>query len=139
MLSGTCHCGAVRIELDRKPKGITECNCSVCWRYGVLWAYDRKEAARVIAETGALEVYAWGRKDLGFHRCRACGCVIFWEPLEGGDDQTRIGVNVRLLPFEEIAEIPIRQLDGAKSWKEWKSALAPDIAHRWARGDDSGA
>lgn len=134
MLSGACHCGAVRIELDAEPETITECNCSVCWRYGVLWAYYRKPEARVKAAPDALEAYSWGRKDLGFHRCRTCGCVVCWEPVDGGGDGTRIGVNVRLLPFEEVAAVPIRQLDGAGDWKHWTSVHAPDLAHRWARG-----
>ena len=39
MLSGTCHCGAVRIEIPSQPEALTLCNCSVCRRYGGLWAY----------------------------------------------------------------------------------------------------
>ncbi len=41
MLSATCHCGAVRIHIPRKPRSLTNCNCSICRRYGVLWAYYR--------------------------------------------------------------------------------------------------
>lgn len=133
MLSGACHCGAVRIELDARPERITECNCSLCWRYGVLWAYYRRRNARVVAGPEALEVYCWGKKELGFHRCRGCGCLIAWEPTEGLGEETRIGVNVRLLAFADIADVPIRQLDGADSWQHWTSAHAPDLAHRWAR------
>ena len=29
MLSATCHCGAVRIELPRRPAKLTNCNCSM--------------------------------------------------------------------------------------------------------------
>jgi hypothetical protein len=39
MLTATCHSGAVRLEIPRKPRQLTSCNCSICRRYGTLWAY----------------------------------------------------------------------------------------------------
>ena len=38
-VSASCHCGSVRLEVDTPPSEVTECNCSICRRYGVLWAY----------------------------------------------------------------------------------------------------
>lgn len=35
----TCHCGALAVEFAAAPAEVTECNCSLCRRYGVLWAY----------------------------------------------------------------------------------------------------
>jgi hypothetical protein len=40
MVEGSCHCGAVRWSFDGTPESATACNCTVCRRYGVLWAYD---------------------------------------------------------------------------------------------------
>ena len=40
MIEGACHCGAVRWKFDVTPKSATACNCTICRRYGVLWAYD---------------------------------------------------------------------------------------------------
>ena len=37
MLTATCHCGAVRVDVPRRPRSLTNCNCSVCRRYGTLW------------------------------------------------------------------------------------------------------
>ena len=39
MLIATCHCAAVKVEVPRRPRRLTECNCSICRRYGTLWAY----------------------------------------------------------------------------------------------------
>jgi len=33
-LKGSCHCGAVQFSLSHRPAQFTECNCSVCCRYG---------------------------------------------------------------------------------------------------------
>jgi hypothetical protein len=40
MLTGTCHCGAAHWTLEGDPGSITACNCTLCLRYGALWAYD---------------------------------------------------------------------------------------------------
>ena len=40
MLHGTCHCGSVTWQFDGMPESVTACNCTVCRRYGTLWAYD---------------------------------------------------------------------------------------------------
>ena len=37
---GTCHCEACRWTLSGDPGSITACNCTLCRRYGALWAYD---------------------------------------------------------------------------------------------------
>ena len=34
MLVGSCHCGAVTIELPSAPEKATSCNCSLCRRLG---------------------------------------------------------------------------------------------------------
>jgi len=39
MHTGSCHCGAVQLEIPSAPDHLTNCNCSICWRYGALWAY----------------------------------------------------------------------------------------------------
>src|SRR5690349_14640359 len=40
VLQGRCHCGSVHWTFAGQPEGATACNCTVCRRYGVLWAYD---------------------------------------------------------------------------------------------------
>ena len=40
MILGLCHCGAVQWRFDGVPESATACNCTICRRYGVLWAYD---------------------------------------------------------------------------------------------------
>ncbi|MDO8323802.1 MAG: hypothetical protein Q7T23_12775 [Phenylobacterium sp.] len=50
----TCHCAAVRLTCEAAPTEVTECTCSICRRYGVLWAYY--EPAQVQIEGGVTEV-----------------------------------------------------------------------------------
>ncbi len=116
MLQAICHCGAVRIEIPRKPRSLTNCNCSSCRRRGALWAYYRMSEVRVDAAPGATAGYIWGDKCLCLLRCATCGCVTHWEPLVVKPD-SRMGVNARNCDALALGQVRIRQLDGAASWK----------------------
>ena len=115
MITATCHCGAVRLELRRKPRTLTSCNCSVCRRYGTLWAYFNPRDVRVRAGRRSLASYSWNGRTLRFVRCAKCGCVMHWASNRRGSD--RMGVNARNLEPAVIEGIRVRRLDGAKTWK----------------------
>ena len=116
MLTATCHCGAVRVEVPRKPRQLTCCNCSICRRYGALWAYYKVDEVDVRAPPKALEKYAWGDKSIRFVRCKGCGCVTHWEP-ERQKTLNRVGVNARNFEPTIMETVRIRRLDGAETWK----------------------
>ena len=116
MLAGTCHCGIVRVEVPRKPRSLTSCNCSICRRYGTLWAYYKASDVRVICKRGATESYSWGRKALNFVRCASCGCVMAWER-KRPRKVNYMGVNARNFDADVLAAVRIRLLDGADTWK----------------------
>jgi hypothetical protein len=116
MISGTCHCGAVRIEIPERPQAVTNCNCSICRRLGGLWAYYKVDTVRVVGHPEHTESYVWGDKTLATVRCRHCGCVTHWEPLEPKPD-IKLGVNIRNFDPEVIGDVRIRRFDGAQTWK----------------------
>jgi hypothetical protein len=116
MLTASCHCGAVRLEIARKPRQLTDCNCSICRRYGALWAYYTRKSVRVICAPDAVSAYVWGNKTLEFYRCTICGCVTHHERVKRRLDST-IAVNARAMEPEVIASIRIRKLDGTSTWK----------------------
>jgi len=112
MISATCHCGSVRVSVPRAPDTLTNCDCSICRRYGTLWAYYTKDEVQVNAAPGATQGYSWGRKSVQFVHCVSCGCVTHWEPIvkERGP---RMGVNARIFEPEQLGSVRIRRLDGA--------------------------
>jgi hypothetical protein len=112
MIEASCHCGAVRLEIEKAPTEITDCNCSICRRYGVLWAYYTLDQVRLRSVAGT-DTYAWGPKATIFHRCRTCGCVTHWEPVDRVRNRT--GVNARLMDPAVQAQARIRHLDGANT------------------------
>ncbi len=115
MIEASCHCGAVHIEVETAPEAVTDCNCSICRRYGTRWAYYSPKQVRITPAETATEIYKWGDKRLEFHRCRVCGCVTHWAAVEKTHD--RMGVNTRLMAPEVVAAARVRKLDGADTWK----------------------
>jgi len=79
-IRGSCHCGSVEIVLTGFPDTVTECNCSLCRRYGVLWAYVEAEAVVALPDGALTDRYAWNGRHVDFHRCKQCGCVTHWMP-----------------------------------------------------------
>jgi hypothetical protein len=116
MIDGVCHCGGVRWSFKGLLESVTACNCSVCRRYGVLWAYDfEREGIEVFGSTMA---YVWGKKTIGFHFCPNCGCVAYWRALRPREDgRRRIAVNARLAEPEAVATLPIDHFDGLATFR----------------------
>ena len=106
----------MRWSFEGTPESATACNCTVCRRYGVLWAYDYEgERIRV---SGPAPVYVRGR-GLGFHFCGDCGCVAYWRALTPSEDgRRRIAVNLRLAEPETVGAILLEHFDGLVSFDD---------------------
>jgi hypothetical protein len=113
MIDASCHCGAVKleVEVDVMPTELTSCNCSICRRLGTLWCYYAPAQVRVVGPTAT---YRWGDHSLDLHRCTTCGCVTHWTLIGPG---VRMGVNARLMDPAIVAAARIRPFDGADTWK----------------------
>jgi len=114
MLQASCHCGSIKIDIPRKPRTLTSCNCSICRRTGGLWAYYKAAEVRVHAPRGSTDSYVWGDRALRLIRCATCGCVTHWT---GISQRERMGVNCRNLDPEVTKNVRIRRFDGASTWK----------------------
>jgi len=112
-VEAACHCGAVRIFLETPPETVTDCNCSICRRYGVLWAYYAPEAVTFVDPKGPTDTYEWGDRMITFHRCHTCGCVTHWADKDPTYD--RMGVNARLLPLQVRDAAHLIHLDRAET------------------------
>ncbi|HEY1752769.1 MAG TPA: GFA family protein [Caulobacteraceae bacterium] len=111
MIEGSCHCGAVRWRYEGALDGATACNCTVCRRYGALWAYGHD--GEDVHVTGPTSAYVWNRRSLGFHFCPACACVVAWRAAEAdGEGRRRSAVNLRLAEPADVAHIPLDHFDG---------------------------
>jgi hypothetical protein len=118
-VAGSCHCGAVRIEVPDAPEWVARCNCSICRKLGQLVAYYPDDGSVRIA--GRTAEYIWGDRMIAFHFCPLCGCHSNWTST--GESYGRVGINARLLDgYEEREgkslfderEIEVRFMDNAE-------------------------
>lgn len=118
MLQGRCHCERVRWTLDGTPESVTACNCTICRRYGVLWAYGYIDIdIHVRGETSSYR-RADG-KDIEFHFCPNCGCVTHYiATTPQADGRLWTAVNTRMCEPESIAALPIDHFDGLVDWRD---------------------
>lgn len=112
MISATCHCGAIRIDAPNPPAQITDCNCSICRRSGVLWAYYPASSVQVHAAANATQSYAWGKNEIRFVRCATCGVLTHWEHVSNAEGK-KMGINARTFELVYLKAATVRFLDGA--------------------------
>jgi len=110
MIEASCHCGALRMEIDVAPETVTDCACSICRRYGTLWAYYSPKQVRLNPAEGATFVYMWGDRMIEFHTCKTCGCTTHWAPAD--KTRERMGVNARLMDPIVLAAAKVRKIAG---------------------------
>ena len=115
-LQGSCHCGSVRITLPAAPETATSCNCSLCRRTGGIWAYYEFGSVSVQGHPENTESYVWGDRSLKTIRCKTCGIVTHWEPIDAVAG-ARHGVNLRNFEPGLLETVVVRRFDGADTWK----------------------
>jgi hypothetical protein len=82
LLSGKCHCGNIRLELEWEadPPRIPAraCGCSFCVKHGGVWTSSPKACLAIgIGERSLVSKYAFGTRTATFHLCLRCGVVPF--------------------------------------------------------------
>ena len=127
MIEASCHCGAVRLTVEAAPDDVGDCNCSLCRRYGVLWAYYQPGQVIVVSGADAMDTYVWGDRELAFNRCRHCGCLMHHTALDS--DRPRIrGVNARMMPALDPGSVRLQHTDNAHTGFFW--TRTPDTFQR---------
>lgn len=129
MVRAACHCTAVRFEIAELPNWVLDCNCTICRRYGAIWAYPEATAVEFVRGADFTDTYAWGDYQLAFHRCKECGCVTHMTALD--EDPPRVyGINARMIPTLDPAHVRLRQKDNGHTGIFWtRSTEQPESSH----------
>jgi hypothetical protein len=114
--TGSCHCGAVRFEIEAVIDRVTECNCTICRKKGILHHRVAPDSLRLLSGADNLSAYRFGTMVAKHHFCKTCGIHVFTRPRAAPDLYT---VNVRVLDdFDLKRENPeVVQFDGLH-WEE---------------------
>jgi hypothetical protein len=118
MLEGSCHCGKVKWSYPLPLDSVTACNCTLCSRYGALWAYGYLEDG--IKVEGPTKDYSRGSKINGYHFCTECGCLAYYMQKSVDEKgRTRLAVNTRMaLDPEKMKDVLIDPFDGRDSFED---------------------
>ena len=118
MLIGNCYCGNISVEIPRKPKQFTDCNCSICRKYGALWAYFLKKFLKISTKEKNSLLYSVesnnGRMRIAY--CKFCGCVTHYDWGKKQRLDKMMAVNGRIFDLDLLESIPVKKLDGARHW-----------------------
>lgn len=114
-MTGTCHCGLVRVTVPRKPEQVTQCNCTLCTKTGFRGVYFASDDLVIEGEVDSYVRTDLKQAYLATHRCTACGVVTHWTPLSE-PPHDRVGINARLFDGE-FDDLPVQEVDG-RSWDE---------------------
>ncbi len=108
----SCHCGAVRFELDL-PRGLEQlrrCNCSMCRRRGAVVASVPLDGIRITAGEDLLSLYQFNTRTARHYFCSICGIYTHHQRRSNPHEY---GVNVACLegvdPYQ-LGDVPV--MDG---------------------------
>lgn len=109
--TGSCHCGAVRFEVDTDLSSVISCNCSMCQRAGTLLAFVPADRFRLLSGQDAMTDYQFNRMNIHHQFCKTCGIKPFGRGTATNGAQM-VAVNARCLDGVEIADLNIVVVDG---------------------------
>ena len=120
---GSCHCGAVRFEVEAPADlEVSDCNCSICSRSGYWHLIVPKSDFRLISGEDNLTEYTFDTHEAKHLFCKTCGIKSFYIPRSHPDG---VSVNARCLDDSTIKSIKIEPFDG-KNWEDSIKALNPE-------------
>src|SRR5262249_30770609 len=116
-IAGSCHCGAVRFEVEGPIDRVSECNCSICTRKGYLHWIVPRETFRLLAGEERMTTYRFNTGVAQHHFCQTCGVSPFYVPRSHPDG---VDVNVRCLEGVDLAalraDVGVEPFDG-RNWE----------------------
>ncbi|SEL87994.1 Uncharacterized conserved protein [Stigmatella aurantiaca] len=125
---GSCHCGAVRLEVTFDVSaGTSRCNCTFCTK-GAWWGIHVKpDAFRLLSGQEVLRTYSRSAQGVSPRFCGVCGNGLF-----GYGDVPELGgafcaVNLHCLDDVDLTGIQVTYLDGRHD--TWATlAVAPYVS-----------
>jgi hypothetical protein len=110
--SGGCHCGNVRFDVTADLGQVIECNCSICSKHGLLWAFVKPEKfALRSSHDDELTEYRFHRKAIRHLFCPVCGVESFARGTMP-DGSEMVAINVRCLQDVDLKALKTMPVDG---------------------------
>jgi hypothetical protein len=116
---GSCHCGAIRFEVDApETLVVQDCNCSMCAKANFLHLIVPLSRFRLISGQDNITTYTFNTGVARHTFCKTCGVKPFYTPRSNPDG---IDINVRCLETQPGA-LKIEPFDG-RNWEANAASL----------------
>ena len=95
-MRGTCHCGAVELEITLSDGLNTarRCDCSFCSRRGAIAVSAPLDGIKIIKGADNLTLYTWGTHTAQHFFCKTCG---IYTHLQRRSTPNEYGINIAIL------------------------------------------
>ena len=108
---GSCHCGAVRFQVETDLEQVIECNCSHCHRKGLMLTFVEPSAFTLQSGEEALSEHQFNKHAIRHLFCATCGVQSFAYGTRP-DGAQMVAVNVRTLEDVEPWSLTPARVDG---------------------------
>jgi hypothetical protein len=116
--TGGCHCGRVRFEvLAPASIEVSDCNCSICSKYGYLHLIVPAGRFKLLCGSDALSTYTFNTQVAKHFFCSTCGVKSFYTPRSHPDG---ISVNARCIDAGSIESMSVKPFDGI-DWEKGRT------------------
>lgn len=109
--AGSCHCGAIRFEMKTDLARVIACNCSICARAGMLFAFVPASDFALLSGADQMEDYQFGKMRLHHPFCKVCGIHAYSHGVRPDGAEMR-AVNVRCLEGVDVSSLTPTPFDG---------------------------
>jgi len=101
---GSCHCGAVKFEIEADITELYTCDCSLCAKKNALITRVGKGDLQITEGEDNLSLYQWNFKIAKHYFCKTCGIYPFHQRRSEPDSY---GVNVYCLEAFDVKSVPV--------------------------------
>lgn len=118
--SGSCHCGAVKYDVDLDlSKGTIRCNCSICKKARAWFAFVGGNDLHLIQGEESMARYRWtpaGKSEpfVTYRFCKSCGVRMYGTgeaEFMGGRFYALAVSTLDTADIEELAAAPLKYID----------------------------
>lgn len=120
---GSCHCGAVKFEVDGPLTDAYTCDCSLCRRRSATMCSVHESRLRIVQGEDRLSLYQWNARIARHYFCSTCGIYPFHRKRSMPD---HYGVNLACLDDFDMSSLPVRKAEGLGM-----TVVDPDPRKEW--------